>query len=425
MQIRRMISAWKKRLFQSCTLVREKQVIACLSSDKDAALNLKQKEWERFYQEIETKYKEIRVHRLWSTRIGEYLTRYLTVKEDAEMNAEHGILDVFVLTDCVNHNARLSRIMGRNIYIVDETNVYMWRYILRRFPKVEFSKYWNDYSDRENDRTRDADKVVQYFKLTEDEEKEGHAKMEAMNLHTPFVCISSRDSKYLATLYPDRDCSYHNYRDSDINKLKLTVEYLGEKGIKTVRMGRDVQGKVDFDNCIDYANEYYDELLDIILSKECKFYLGDPHGLSFLPMVLNRPVALKNFIPVFLDSEAFPYHPNNLYIFKKYFKKDENRFLSMWEMMQIEKKVKYDGNKYREFGVEVIENSEEEILDLTVEMNARLDGEWVETPQDRELQRKYQSIYQAWCKQEHYLDSATLHFNVGTIFLRKNAFLLG
>lgn len=424
MRIKQLVWRGINFLFWDCIPIRSIKVNIRLSRSKDSGYNLKKKEWKSLYKKIKENYKEIRIHELWSTRIGEYIVRYLTAKEDAERNAKKGILDVFVLTDCMNHNARLTRIMGRNIHIVDDTNVYMWQKILHRFPKVEFSKYWTDYSIKKNDRSRNADKVVQYFKLTTSEEKEGHAKMEAMGLCSPFVCISSRDSKYLSVLFPGLDCTYHNFRDSDINRIGPAAEYLGKKGIKTVRMGREVQGGVNFENCIDYANMYYDELLDIVLSKECKFYLGDSSGIIWLPMVFNRPLAFANLIPVFLDSEAFLYNQYTLYIFKKYYKKDEKRFLSINEMMQVEKEVRYNGNKYAEFGIEVIENSEEEILDLVMEMNARLDGEWIDTPQDLELQRKYQSIYRTWCEQEQYQESATLHFNVGTMFLRKNTFLL-
>lgn len=414
----------KKSLLKYGFLGKRKQMEYYLSWEENTGYNVNKKKWEDTLQEIKKKYKEIRVHRLWSTRIGEYLVRYLPALEDSIKNAENGILDVFVLTDCVNHNSRLSKIMGRKIHIIDETNVDMWQYILLHFSNVKFYQYWNDYSIKKNDRLYFAEKTVQYFDLLEEEINEAWKKMKIMGLHGSFVCMSSRDSKYLATIEPEYDCSYHDYRDTDVNKFALSADYLSDKEITVVRMGRYVQDKVNFNNCIDYANEYYDELLDIVLAKECKFYVGDSHGLCFLPMILNRPVAFKNYIPVFLDSESYPFNPNNLFIFKKYYKKNEKRFLSVKEMMQIEKIVRYDGHKYAEFGIEIVENSAEEILDLVMEMNARIDGEWVETPEDIVLQEKFQTIYKEWCMQQNYKESATLHMKAGTMFLRKNPFLL-
>lgn len=405
-------------------LGRKKQIEYWLSLEKESGFNIRKNECEKLFQEIQKHYKEIRIHRLWSTRIGEYIARYLTAVEDSVKNAESGILDVFVLTDCVNHNSRLSRIMGRSIQIIDETNIDMWQYILFRFSNVKFYQYWDEYSLKNNARSRTSEYTMQYFNLSEEEKKEGQRKMEAMGLSGPFVCVSSRDSKYLDILAPEIDCSYHDYRDTDINKFSLSADYLKDKGITAVRMGRYVQDKVTFSNCIDYANNYYDELLDIVLASECKFYVGDSSGIVWLPMELNRPIAFKNYVPVFLDSETFPYNPLNLLIFKKYYHKNENRFLTIKEMMQIEKKARYDGHQYTELGIEIVENSAEEILDLVMEMNARIDGEWVETKEDIELQDKFQKIYKEWCIQQDYKESATLHIKVGTMFLRKNMFLL-
>lgn len=403
---------------------KKKQIIEYLSMDKDAGFNIRKNEWRTQYQELRKQYKQIRVHRLWSTRIGEYIVRYLTIVEDSKKNEEKGILDLFVLSDCKNHNVRLSTIMGRNIHIIDKTNIDMWMYILYRFPKVAISKYWNTYTIKKKDRVFDAEDTVKYFRLAQHEEQEGQYKKEMMGLQGPFVCVSCRDSVYLETILPTIDCHYHDFRDSDINKFASSAEYLSKEGVSVVRMGRFVKNRVEFDNCIDYANEYYDELLDIVLAKDCKFYIGDSSGIVWLPMVLNRPVALRNWIPVFLDSETLPYNPHNLLIFKKYYNKNENRFLSVKEMMEIEKKVKYNGNLYTQYGIEVIENSEEEILDLVMEMNARLDGKWIETPEDIELQRKYQRIYKEWFLKQHYKESTMLRIRIGALFLRKNVFLL-
>lgn len=398
--------------------------VSILKSDKSFR-KYDKNELQKAYEEICSKYSEIRLHRLWSNRIGEYIPRYLVAVEDAEKNDVNGVLDLFVLSSYANYNSRLSEIMGRHIHMIDETNINMWLYILSHFPQVEFDKYWNDYVDRNKDRIIDSYKTAQYFLITEEEKSEGEHKKDLMGLHGSFVCVSSRDSKYLSVIIPTADVKYHDYRDSDINKLRSSSEYLAGKNIAVVRMGRYVQSNVEFDNCIDYANRFYDELMDIILMKDCKFYLGDSNGICALPMTMNRPVALKNVIPISLDIwGAHPQNPQNLYIFKKYYKKDEDRFLSVREMMQVEKKVQYDGRRYAKMGIEVIENSEEEILDLAMEMNERIDGTWMEEAEDIELQKRYENLLEEWCLQEGLKYNAMLHAKVGSLFLRKNLFLL-
>ena len=49
---------------------KKKQIIEYLSMDKDAGFNIRKNEWRTQYQELRKQYKQIRVHRLWSTRIG-------------------------------------------------------------------------------------------------------------------------------------------------------------------------------------------------------------------------------------------------------------------------------------------------------------------------------------------------------------------
>ena len=74
---------------------KKKQIIERLSMDKDTGFNIRKNEWIKKYQEIRKQYREIRVHRLWSTRIGEYIVRYLTIVEDSKKNEEKGFFVFF------------------------------------------------------------------------------------------------------------------------------------------------------------------------------------------------------------------------------------------------------------------------------------------------------------------------------------------
>lgn len=410
-------------------LGRKMQVINCLSQEMDAGFNVNQDKYRMFYQQIRKQYTEIRLHRLWSTRLGEYMPRYMLAVENSAENAKKGILDVFVLTDCVNRNLRLIQIMKRYIQIIDETNIEMWKYVLCRFPKVEFNKYWEEYTKRNNAKLLKPENTVRYFILTEDEKKEGQYKKQLMGLENPYVCFSSRDAGYLDVIAPklNRIYKYRDYRDSDINRFNLSANYLEGKGITSVRVGRYMKNKVDFGNCIDYSTHYYDEFMDIFLMLECKFYVGDTNGICSLPMSFNKPVALKNYFPFLMDTwGAFPQTSQNLLIFKKYYKKREERFLSLDEMLQLEAntKVIYDARRFLQLGIEVVENSAEEILDLVMEMNARIDGEWIETQEDIELQEEYRNIYKKWCKKKNFNENAVYQGRIGALFLRKNRFLL-
>ncbi len=52
-----------------------------------------------------------------------------------------------------------------------------------------------------------------------------------------------------------------------------------------------------------------------------------------------------------------------------------------------------DGSQYEAAGIELAENTPEEILGMVQEMNARIDGTWVSTPEDEDLHARFWSIF--------------------------------
>lgn len=388
---------------------------------------LENRKWKQQCQEVEKKYKEVRLHRIVSVRIGEYLSRFLIALEDSRENAKQGILDVIILEDWLQVNKRLAELMGREMYALNRCNAIFFIYYLQK-TKLEIKRdeqYWYQYDVKTARRLVKATETADLFQLNDKEKAEGRKKVAKLGVESEYICVHSRDDAYIKTINAKRDYFYHHYRDSDIYNIKSTAEYFDKKKIQMVRMGRVVLNKLKLKNCIDYASSHYDELLDIVLFKGCKFFLGDNSGIAILPMIMNKPLALKNVVPLFEAYAIYlPHNDSNLFIFKKYYSKKLNRFLSIREMKEIDKTANNDGRNYEKLGISVIENSEEEILDLAIEMNARLDGTWIENESDRELQAKYRKIRNDWIQEDNINSNAVQHYNVGTEFLKKNAFLL-
>ena len=191
----------------------------------DADWNIKSIDMEKaesFYQIKCEHYSEIRIHVLpREDRIGEYIPRYLMAVEDVCKNSAQGILDVFLLRSrkSENKNNRLTKIMARNIEIIDDSNVDLWSYVLLHFRNVSF-KYLQEYCDRNRNLSFQSDATSKFFLLTPEEEEEAKQKRRVMQLEGTYVCISNRDSMYLSEVYPKKDWHYHNYRDSDIESYK-------------------------------------------------------------------------------------------------------------------------------------------------------------------------------------------------------------
>ena len=75
--------------------------------------------------------------------------------------------------------------------------------------------------------------------------------------------------------------------------------------------------------------------------------------------------------------------------------------------------------QYEQAGLEVIENSAEEIFDASVEMDERLKGTWRTTEEDKELQRQFWKIIT-----EAGLLAGPPVSRIGSGFLRQHQYLL-
>lgn len=367
----------------------------------------------------------VQLHSFPCSRIGELISRWIAIAIDAGANAENGIIHVYVPLgeEC---NSRLMRIMRRQFTIISNKDAAFWKAILMGTKDRLWENYLK-YNVRREDLAIPSEILDNLIVLSDEELAEAEEKMRAMGLHQPYVCISSRDVAYLKKTQPENDCFYHDYRDSKITMCSKAAEYLKDQRIQTVRVGRYVKGRADFSSCIDYANDYYDELLDIALPKFSKFFLSDSNGINLLGYASNVPVALKNLIPLNDGWGSIPQSDKGLFICKRYFLKAENRYLSIREILDLEARGG-DEVWYTEFyqknGIEVVENTAEDILDLVTEMNERLDGTWEETEESIQMQERVQKMLHDDMVRTGKEYHACLHCNISINFLKHNPFLL-
>ncbi len=75
-------------------------------------------------------------------------------------------------------------------------------------------------------------------------------------------------------------------------------------------------------------------------------------------------------------------------------------------------------DKFQELGIELQENTPEEIAAVALEMEDRRTGVWETTPEDEELQNRFRSLFKPsqWNKE--------FRSRIGTQYLRDNRHLL-
>ncbi|MDP3733885.1 MAG: TIGR04372 family glycosyltransferase, partial [Nanoarchaeota archaeon] len=252
--------------------------------------------------------------------------------------------------------------------------------------------------------------------FTEEEEKKGKELRATMGVNEKsFICFHARDASYLNAQWEKGD-SYHNYRNCSIDNYLKAADYFTRQGGYALRMGSVVEKKISSKNhkIIDYATQHRSDFGDIYLPAKCKFFVGNTAGLFMVPTIFNVPVANANLVSIAYP----PFRKKDLFIPSKIWGNKKKRFLTFKEIIDTHAMYFADGKEFAEAGLKIIENTPEEILDLVLEMNQRLDGAWKTTAEDEQLQAKYKALFPP--------DSPCYGFpsRIGTLFLRKNKELL-
>ena len=232
-----------------------------------------------------------------------------------------------------------------------------------------------------------------------------------------FICFHARDGTYLRTIFAGRDWGYHDYRDSSIDNCVPAAEELTRRGNFAIRMGAVVDKELETSNpmIIDYSTRSRSDFLDIYLSAKCRFFICANDGLTFLPMIFRRPTIVTNMVPLeYLPAWA----ANNLIIVKKLWLRRERRFMTFREILDSGAARFLFSEQYDQLGIDPLENTPEEITDVALEMDERLNGTWHTTEEDQELQRRF------WALIEGSEVHGTILSHIGAEFLRQNRELL-
>jgi putative glycosyltransferase (TIGR04372 family) len=82
-----------------------------------------------------------------------------------------------------------------------------------------------------------------------------------------------------------------------------------------------------------------------------------------------------------------------LVIFKKFYLKNKNRYMSFSEILNLEFGGMDTNKIFSSLNLELIENTPEEIRAVTIEMDDRLNGTWKTTGEDEELQKRFWALF--------------------------------
>jgi len=359
----------------------------------------------------------IRFGQLLSHRIGHYAANtevYLCGRDAGRHNKK--FIDLFYNCEPVS-NEQLYR-MWKRVITINPLVRYLYRFTFFLPGGSEHRLQMGGFLDRDTQALM-AD-TLSHLVFTSKEIVSGRESLGTIGIPdgAPFVCFHARDSLYLGEKYPEHDWSYHDYRNSGISNFVPGMEELVNRGYFAFRMGSLVGQQLMADNprIIDYAlNGNRSDFLDIFLSAHCSFFISTGTGLDALPMVFRRPIVYVNFVPV---EYVASYVRNSITIFKKYWLIGEHRYMTFREIIGSGAGRFMDSFEFAGNGIELRENTADEIREAVIEMDERLKGAWRPSREDEDLQGRFWSLIP---KSEL---NGVIRARIGAHFLRSNRDLL-
>ncbi len=232
-----------------------------------------------------------------------------------------------------------------------------------------------------------------------------------------YVCYTVRsESYYLARIAEGNIIKPQTLRNPNESTYLGVANCLIEEGIPVLRMGidmPDIPNHFEKSQVINYAKDYHSDFLDVYLLRYCKFLFSGNTGIISLRWLWNAPSVTADSYLIWRNQISY-----DIFLLQRVWLERENRFATFKEMLLM---PGYSEEKHQErLGVRLVKSTAEEIKAACDEMNARIDGTWIATDEDEELQRRYQELIVKYSNQPTWNGGG----RIGAQFLRDNQDLL-
>ncbi len=350
-----------------------------------------QDKYEMKWQKLKKRQGKIKVYMLFERYLGEFLVRIAAIQK---YEKDDGIYKVFLpcyFDTSFVCNYELIKALAEQINLIYGIDLLFWQYVLK-------NKYEElDLSDITKYMLRDAWKCIKLqlgeslIHLKEDRLAKARERISEWGLDSrEYVCFGARTGKYLIRS-AGSDYGFE-FRNSDFPNYQLSIDYLSDRGIKSVKMGRNEDIDSEIKNCVDYAGFYANDYMDLVLFSLCKFAVVTVTGMWQLPSSFGKPVVVVNAVSFTMGCGGIPFTEYDIYIPKKYIYKSSGKYLSLKEIIKVDRMCKNNGDMLDKNGIVFIDNTPREILDTIKEFLLRLQGEWEDEEIDKEYYKRYQEI---------------------------------
>jgi putative glycosyltransferase (TIGR04372 family) len=183
-----------------------------------------------------------------------------------------------------------------------------------------------------------------------------------------------------------------NYRNSDIRGHFKAIEHIVSQGGWVIRVGDPSMTPLPpMDHVVDYVHtDTFADWMDLFLNANCLFQLGTSSGANLLPSIFGRPLAGVNWAPI--GSLPIPNSALMIHILKLYRSARDGHLLTFREVVETGVSQIWSDAGFAAAGVELIDNSPDEILDITKEMFEIVNGTARYDAEDERLQAEFHAL---------------------------------
>jgi putative glycosyltransferase (TIGR04372 family) len=228
-----------------------------------------------------------------------------------------------------------------------------------------------------------------------------------------YVCLHVREGGYSPS-----DEKHHQYRNGDIFSYIPVIKFLASREIYVIRIGDKTMKplpKLPF--LVDYAlSPEKSEILDLTLGAHCLFILGTSSGAILLASIFGRPSCCTNMsLPFGFSAIGASYDIGIPKLFKR---KGNGELVHFRELYNTGASEYRSAHEIDQSPYLLVDNTEDEICEITEEMLDRLNGNWKEREEDGKLQAQLLNLMPT--KAYSYGTAS----RCGTLFLRRYSKLI-
>ena len=329
---------------------------------------------------------------------------------------------LFAVLDCDSPNRAFTAMYARVLPFLDDDSQFFRGIIRYTLPILRIERRYLARRQSENQMIIWAESPPT-LAFSDSERKQGVELQKNLlpDASKPFVCIALPEKSYYLKKY---SLSNSPKSRKDIytcmpswERYHHCINSLSDTGLNVIRMGQSVDSEIDQSSCkiINYATNSRSEFGDIWLLGNCKFVIaGGGTGIYWASSTFNKPSIKTDSYGLFNTS----FGGTDLTIPQLAWSRSEKKLMPFsWLIAQGEgwahKRSLIEGD------IEIVKNTSEEITEVVLEMDKRLNGSWIETEENVDLQNRFKKLrvnVPKWYVQEG--------VRIGADFLRRYQYLL-